>query len=277
MEQISARAALVSAPELGDGLSTTISRSEIEEALAADEAPIELVLDLTRFADGEASETRNVAVAWERADLERLLAEAQGDDVVLTFDRETLSRAMDEDVEAHGIRETALVLAVAATAAAGGATAAAAQPGPQFDGAAPIVQSASPDDRAFARAPATTPAQGVSPDDRAVARGPATPEPSVSPDDRAFPRVATPEPGVSPDDRAFPRVTPETPTPVVSPDDRAFPRTSPPPAPVTGTTSDPGTFSAPSPETVAVAGALALLITGAFFLVGTGRRRVRPI
>jgi hypothetical protein len=305
MEQIAARASLVPASDLGDGLTTTIPRSDIQAVLAAEEEPIELILDVTRFSDGEAAGTRNVSVAWERADLEQLLSEAQGDDIVLTFDREALGRATD-DVEAHGLRETALVLAVAATAVAGGAASAAAEPGAFYGGTTPIVQSTSPDDRAFARGEVAT-GSGVAADDRAFARveppqmspddraGPRTtpvaaPEPGVSPDDRALPRVtpvAAPEPGVSPDDRALPRVEP----PQMSPDDRALPRVEPPqmspddralprtdPVATTGgTVSDPSTFSVPGPETVGVIAAIALMITGAYFLVGTGRRRVRPI
>jgi hypothetical protein len=305
MEQISARAALVPASDLGDGLTTTIPRSDIQAVLAAEEEPIELVLDITRFSDGEAAATREISVAWERTDLEQLLSGAQGDDIVLTFDRDALGRATD-DVEAHGLRETALVLAVAATAVAGGAASAAAEPGALYGGTTPVVQSTSPDDRAFARGEVAT-GTGVAADDRAFARvappqmSPddralprttpvAVPEPGVSPDDRALPRttpVAVPEPGVSPDDRALPRVEP----PQMSPDDRALPRVAPPqmspddralprtdPVATTGgTVSDPSTFSVPGPETVGVAAAVALLITGAYFLVGAGRRRVRPI
>jgi hypothetical protein len=305
MEQISARAALVPASDLGDGLTTTIPRSDIQAVLAAEEEPIELVLDITRFSDGEAAATREVSVAWERTDLEQLLGGAQGDDIVLTFDREALGRATD-DVEAHGLRETALVLAVAATAVAGGAASAAAEPGASYGGATPIVQSTSPDDRAFARGEVAT-GDGVAADDRAFARvappamSPddralprttpvAAPEPGVSPDDRALPRVtpvAAPEPGVSPDDRALPRVAP----PQMSPDDRALPRVEPPqmspddralprtdPVATTGgTVSDPSTFSVSGPETVGVIAAIALMITGAYFLVGTTRRRVRPV
>jgi hypothetical protein len=305
MEQISARAALVPASDLGDGLTTTIPRSDIQAVLAAEEEPIELVLDITRFSDGEAAATREISVAWERTDLEQLLSGAQDDDIVLTFDREALGRATD-DVEAHGLRETALVLAVAATAVAGGAASAAAEPGASYGGTTPIVQSTSPDDRAFARGEVAT-GDGIAADDRAFARVPppamspddralprttpvAAPEPGVSPDDRALPRVtpvAAPEPGVSPDDRALPRVEP----PQMSPDDRALPRVAPPqmspddralprtdPVATTGgTVSDPSTFSVPGPETVGVIAAIALMITGAYFLVGTGRRRVRPI
>jgi hypothetical protein len=290
MEQISARAALVPASDLGDGLTTTIPRSDIQAVLAAEEEPIELVLDITRFSDGEAAATREISVAWERTDLEQLLSGAQGDDIVLTFDRDALGRATD-DVEAHGLRETALVLAVAATAVAGGAANAAAEPGASYGGTTPIVQSMSPDDRAFARGEVAT-GDGVAADDRAFAR---VAPPAMSPDDRALPRttpVAAPEPGVSPDDRALPRVTPvAAPEPGVSPDDRALPRVEPPqmspddralprtdPVATTGgTVSDPSTFTAPGPETVGVIAAIALMITGAYFLVGTGRRRVRPI
>src|SRR5918999_1123033 len=290
MDGFTAKAVLVAPPDVGEGLATSIPRTEIEEVLGLNETPIELVLDVTRFSDGEAADTRSISVSWERADLERLLQQAEGDDVILTFDREALREAVESDVEAHGLREKALVLAVAATAAAGGAAVASAEPGAYLGSGAPITETGtSPDDRSFARAPApslspddravprgtpvptTTP--GVSPDDRAVPRG--APEPTLSPDDRAVPRgtpVPTTTPGVSPDDRAVPRVTPPTPTPIVSPDDRAVPR-SPVEAPTGGTSSDPGISWAPSSaETAVLAGAIALAITGAFFIVG-GRRR----
>jgi hypothetical protein len=324
MEEIAARAALVPAPDVGDGLTTSISRSEIEEVLAADEAPIELVLDVTRFADGETGDTRSISVSWERSDLEQLLKDARGDQVILTFDREALRQATDDDVEAHGFREKILVLAVAATAATGAAATAAAEPGPFLGAGTPVAQSVSPDDRAFARtapasasdavvspddrafartSPASAPDAGVSPDDRAFPRTSpvSAPDAGVSPDDRAFPRtspVSAPDAGVTPDDRAFPRTSPVSapdaivspddralprspiaaPDTGLSPDDRALPRTSPVSAPATGTVSDPGSTWAPSPtEAVAAAGALALLITGAFFLVGSDRRRIRPV
>jgi hypothetical protein len=328
MEQISARAALVPASDLGDGLTTTIPRSEIQDVLAAEEEPIELVLDVTRFSDGEAGEMRNVSVTWERSDLERLLNEAEGDQIALTFDLDTLRRATDpSEVEAHGLRETAMILAVAATAAAGGAQSAAAEPGPMLGGqAAPITQSTDPAGPAIpylSHGEGVTAAElgttGVTPDDRAVARTDMATEPTgpqipylshgegvspadlgmstgVAPDDRAVARVD--EPTLSPDDRAVARTDPAAaPTPAgpeipylsqgegvtsaelgmstgVAPDDRAFPRTDPG-ATTGGTASDPGTFSVPGPETVVVAGVIALAITGAFFIVG-GRRRERP-
>jgi hypothetical protein len=320
MTDIAARAALVPAANVGEALTTSVSRLEIEDVLESDEAPIELVLDVTRFSDGEAAETRSVAISWERPDLERLLKEAQGDQVVLTFDREALRQAMEAEVEAHGLREKVIILAVAATAATGGAAATAqASPGlaPGLHGA--VAQSAATqDDRAVSRTTPTAPVASLSADDRAVARAAPTsdpvlgaddravpratpiPEPVLGPDDRAVPRATpSPEPVLGPDDRAVPRATPApepvlgvddravprtTPVPtsvaqpVLGPDDRAVPRAAPTtaPAPATGNVSDPGITWAPSPaETAALAGAIALAITGAFFLVG-GRRRVRP-
>lgn len=122
MEQVAARAALVSTADVGPGLSTSVSRQEIEEALRAADATLELVLEITRFEqDGEPAETRDVAVEWERADVERLLAETSGDSIPLTFDGETLRQAFEDDVEAHGFREKALVLAVVVAAAGAGA------------------------------------------------------------------------------------------------------------------------------------------------------------
>jgi hypothetical protein len=336
MDAITARASLVPAADVGEGPTTSLSRSEIEDVLASEEAPIELVLDVTRFSDGEAAETHSVAVSWERNDLERLLQEAQGDDVVLTFDREALRQAIESDVEGHGIRETVLALAVAATAATGVAANASAEPGPLLGtrGAVATQSSGSPDDRAVSMAapaapeatvgvddramsratptpdpvlgvddravPRSAPVQtpSVAPDDRAVARSAPVQTPSVAPDDRAVPRSApadTPSvapddravprsapadtPSLAPDDRAVPRATPAptaAPTSAVSPDDRAVPRSTPVAAPVTGTATDTGISWAPSPaETAALAGAIALAITGAFFMVG-GRRRMRP-
>jgi hypothetical protein len=312
MDEVAARASLVPASEVSDGVTTTIPRSEIEEVLAENEMPIELVLDVSRLSNGEPSDTRSVTVSWERSELERLLREAQGDEVVLTFDRETLRTALEDEVEAHGLREIALALAIGGTAAAGVAATASAEPGPLLGTAPPVTQPSgpddralprtspptlSPDDRAVPRAPVEAPTAGVTPDDRALPR---TSPPALSPDDRAVPRgapVETPTPGVSPDDRAVPRVTPvEAPTAGVTPDDRAVPRgiEGPTPAPVdravprgvegptpggpvevpaTGAVSDPGITWAPSPsETAVAAGLIALAITGAFFIVG-GRRR----
>jgi hypothetical protein len=278
MDEVAAQAVLVPTSDVGDGITTSIPRSEIEEVLAANEMPIELVLDVAQLSDGETTDTRTVAVSWDRSELERLLKEAQGDEVVIAFDRETLSRAIEDDVEAHGFREVALALAIAGTGAAGVAATASAEPGPMLGTAPQVSQSVSPDDRALARTPAPT----LSPDDRAVPRGAPIEAPTagVSPDDRAVPRMTpAPEtPIVSPDDRAVPRMTPAPETPIVSPDDRAVPRGTPVSAPTPGTVSDPGISWSPSPaDTAVLAGLMALAITGAYFIVGGRRRpRVRP-
>jgi hypothetical protein len=291
MEERPARAMLVPAADVGEGLTTVISKSEIEAALGSEGEPIELVLDVTRFSDGEAGESRSVPISLERFDLERLLEQATGENVELTFDREALWRATAMEVEAHGMREAVVALAVAATAATGAAAQASADPGPPFlESGTAVTQTSgdlAPDDRAVPRpTPVTAAAPDLAPDDRTVPRPTpvAASAPDLAPDDRAVPRptpvAATPD--LAPDDRAVPRPTPVAPTPVtiaapdLAPDDRAVPRPTPVAPPVTGTVSD-GTSWAPTPaETAIVAGALALMITGAFFLVGGRRVRPRP-
>jgi hypothetical protein len=245
MQELSARAALVAAPEVTDGLSTTVSREEVVEALTAADSPPDLVLDVTRFANGDHAETRNLIVAWQRGDLEELLRQSEGDQIVLTFDREAIRQAMEADVEAHGIREKALVLAVAAVAATGAAAQASAQGGPDDravskatsvgqaeipylshgiltpEAAAAASGSVSPDDRAVSQATSVGQAEipylshGIlTPEAAAAASG------SVNPDDRAVSMAApatastseaiAAETSVSPDDRAVSMAAPET-------------------------------------------------------------------
>jgi hypothetical protein len=252
MQEIPARAALVSAPDVGQGLTTSISRTEIEEAMGAAE-PLELILDITRFSDGEAAETRSVAVAWQPRDLEQLLRQAEGERVTLTFDGEALRQVMEEDVEAHGLREKAVVLAVAATAVTGIAAGTAAgdsslaandrahaqstaviQPSQDIDpliGDAIRAEQAAPQlDPLIGDAIRADKAGSLGADDRALPRTDPLAQPSLGPDDRALPRTdPVSQPSLGPDDRALPR---ESPAPVaqqpgLSPDDRAFPRTDP--------------------------------------------------
>ena len=91
--------------------------------------------------------------------------------------------------------------------------------------------------------------------------------------DFSAPTVA---PSVSPDDRAVDFSTPGL-VPSVGVDDRAVDRTSPEPAtPVASVADDSGiSIEAPSPEAVALGGAIALAITAAGFAL-VGRRRVTP-
>jgi hypothetical protein len=122
MEAVSTRARF---GDLAPGAETrrieaTVSRREIEEVLRAEGQP-ELLLDVRLSGDGRA-ETRRVAVEWERADLERLLKDARAERVNLGIDLDSLIRALEgPEVEAHGLREKALVLTVALVAAAPGA------------------------------------------------------------------------------------------------------------------------------------------------------------
>jgi len=109
------------------GLVTTISRSEVEKALHADEG-VDLLLDVERVAaEGDGRDTERIALAWEPADLERLLAASSADEITLTFDDAEIRRLLDEDVDAHGMRETLAAITVVAglaAATAGGAAAA---------------------------------------------------------------------------------------------------------------------------------------------------------
>ena len=112
-------AMLVDAPELGGdpGVTATIGRDEIEEALAAVE-PLDLILDVARPANG-GIETTDVSVQWQRGDLESLLDRMESDAVLLSFDRAKLERALDDpDFEGHGIREAILLTVAAASASA---------------------------------------------------------------------------------------------------------------------------------------------------------------
>ena len=245
MEELNARAVLVQAPDVGEGITTSVPREEIQRALDAEDAPPELILDLTRLSDGQPTETRSVAIAWERSDLQEFLRETSGDQVILTFDREALGQAM-ADVEAHGLREKVLVLAVVATAATGAASTAAAHPAYSGSSGPSIQSSFGPDDRAVSRA-APVPAASLGPDDRAVSRA-TVPAAPLGPDDRAVSRsTPAPEPVLGGDDRAVSRATP-TPDPVLGPDDRAVSRATPAPDPVLGVDDRAVSRATPTPE-----------------------------
>jgi hypothetical protein len=109
-------------------LVTTISRSEVEHALQADEG-VDLVLGVERLAaDGDGRENERIALAWTQEDLERLLAMSSADEITLTFDEEEVRRFLDDDVDAHGMRVKLAALTAVAGMAAAGAGAAGAMP-----------------------------------------------------------------------------------------------------------------------------------------------------
>jgi hypothetical protein len=145
MEVADARATLVDLSDTTavDTLTVTMPRRHVEEALIENE-PVDLVLDLAqRDADGDTSETTQIAVAWERDELEDLLRRSDGESISMVFDEAALRRLLDPEFEAHGMRGALAVLAVA-VAAGGAASAATAYPseGVRLSGAAAIEQAA---------------------------------------------------------------------------------------------------------------------------------------
>jgi hypothetical protein len=98
-------------------VAAVVPRDQIAVALQDPEAQPELRLEVARKSDG-GDELDTIGITWSRETLEQLLERATGDSVVLTFDRAELAEAF-ADVEAHGIRERALVFAVVAAGALG--------------------------------------------------------------------------------------------------------------------------------------------------------------
>jgi hypothetical protein len=135
MSEASASAMLVGTPEMLDerpgAVTTTLSRSEIEEALSVD-PPADLVLEILRAGDGGTeAEKRTLRVEWDRADLESVLVSPETQAFRFSFAPSEIETALDgPDVEGHGLREKAVVLSIAATAAVAGTSAAYAQPDP---------------------------------------------------------------------------------------------------------------------------------------------------
>jgi hypothetical protein len=127
MEEVASTPKLVDPADVDakGGLTATLPRSDIESALQ-DDAGADLLLEIARIQNGERDD-RKVRVAWEKSELEDLLRRASGDHITLTFSQAEVERMLDDpDVEAQGLRETALVLTVAAATAAGFAGSAAA-------------------------------------------------------------------------------------------------------------------------------------------------------
>ena len=99
-------------------VTATLSRDEIEAALSMD-PPADLILEVLRPSEA-AGEKHSVYVTWERSALESVLRDPGGDAITFSFDPAELERALDApDVEGHGLRETAVVLSIAAAAVVG--------------------------------------------------------------------------------------------------------------------------------------------------------------
>jgi hypothetical protein len=138
VHELDAQATMVDPSRISSGLSTSITRGDVESALREKDVP-PLMLDLHR---GE-EHTGSVSVAWKRDDLEGLLREATGDQIQLTFDREAIEQAFG-DFELHGMREKVAIVAVAVTAAAGIAAGGASGMPMSDGGGAPAVGIAAP-------------------------------------------------------------------------------------------------------------------------------------
>jgi hypothetical protein len=96
-------------------VTTIVSREAIADALR--ETSPELYLDLT-----QGDERSTIGIGWSHEELEQLLDSATGDHILFSFDRDELQLAFD-DVEAHGLREKALVFTVAVAGALGSSAA----------------------------------------------------------------------------------------------------------------------------------------------------------
>jgi hypothetical protein len=142
MQDVRDRVRLVDASEIGTReIQATVPRAEIEDVLRSKDGDPELVIDVTR---GDAADARTLRLAWDQGELEELLRKADGDNVTLAFNGSELERALEADVEAHGLREAAVVLAVAATTAAAGASIAQGALAPQEPAGPAVTAQAQP-------------------------------------------------------------------------------------------------------------------------------------
>jgi hypothetical protein len=99
-------------------VATIVPREEITAVLRDPDSDPALYLRVTGEGFSESDDSNVIAMSWSRAELEQLLEQATEDQIVLSFDRDELAEALG-DVEAHGMRERALVFAVAAAGALG--------------------------------------------------------------------------------------------------------------------------------------------------------------
>ena len=127
MDDLRTRALLVDFDPARTGISavgTIVTRTEVAETAARGQFPATLLLDVDRIGveDGrEVTAHAQVTVDWDEATLDRLLSSTDDDEIALWFDERELAQAFD-DVEGHGLRQRAAVVAIAVAAA--GATAA---------------------------------------------------------------------------------------------------------------------------------------------------------
>jgi hypothetical protein len=137
MDDTRTRAQLVASDHAGT-VGTVVTRAEVADAAAGTEFPATLLLDLDRVEEAEGSEVTahaTLAVDWDRETLERVLASTGDEEIGLWFDERELAQAFDDaEVEGHGFREKAAVIAVAVTAAGASASPALARLAPGNEG-----------------------------------------------------------------------------------------------------------------------------------------------
>jgi hypothetical protein len=121
MDEVSARAEVADAVD-DSRLAVSVPRNEVERVLATDEE-VDLVLDVVRT-NGE-REKRRIFLTWDREAL-RHLVDQGGERIIVAIDPDSLQKALDADVEAHGLREMGATLAIAVTALGGAGAAGAA-------------------------------------------------------------------------------------------------------------------------------------------------------
>jgi hypothetical protein len=113
----SATAMLVDTRDVGgrpQAATIAVPREELEEALASDESP-ELILEV-QLGDPQ---PRELHVAWQRGDLETVLAATGPGGITFSFEPMEIYRALEQpDFEAHGMREAVLLTVAAASASA---------------------------------------------------------------------------------------------------------------------------------------------------------------
>lgn len=255
----------------GRSLVATIARRDVEEALRSDE-PVDLLLDVERIAaDGERRETGRLALGWEPEDLERLLAQAGGNEITLTFREGELQRLLNADVEAHGMREKVAILTVVAGLAAAGAGSAKASVylGNEGGGTSTAPAAVTPSEMStgLTAAPAVTASEvsagvGVgAPAAAQPARAPGASEvstgitgtpPPAAPSEISTGIVQEPAP-----------IAPEVTTGIVS-------------QPTATPASDSPSWS-PAPETLGLVAGAILALTAVGFAVRTQRARPRPV
>jgi hypothetical protein len=273
MDATNARAKLaeLAAEDGSPTVATTLERADVEEALGVTDGPPELILEILRRSEGEEQRVQ-LAIEWGREDLEELLRRAEGSPLILQFDAESIEEALRQDVEAHGFREKAVILAaVAATAAGAGAGSAAAVPDlGDPAGATPvgIEQVTRPDDAAGPRTtPATTGAAAAA-DEYGMPRA----MPSDYPADQyGMPRAMPSD--YPADEYGMPRAMPaDYPAP-----EYGMPRAMPTDYPAAETGGGGFVVPAPSPgEATLITGGIALLIAGAAFAATRRREDISP-